>query len=562
MSPIMVRPRFIFAASVLFCAVFLIRCADIQAKTRLSADTNRPSTSTFSLGQKVEVTFVVADLPDGKATTLILDVQNELGQSIARPQPIALSGGKDGKAKYIFSAPAGRLGYYEIKAKLSDGTPLSGLGTRPSGIISYAVVPDPTTRIDYGDVLSHFGLLGGFNTSALVIPYLGVRYMLSGNDWAQMEPDFPGQFEQERYKAADGGKRYPSREPEYEKPIFKGKEWTTYHISLITKASLPSWAIKANTAGTSCKKFGELNKKGSEALAFFALSQAKAFAVDYKNQKSRYYQVTWEPATGWCFGGTPTGLVKIFAKSYEAIHQGDPHAIVVGPTLFIEDASTKQLEKLWGAGLGKYIDALSIHPYGPQWPPEKNGLPAILQRQLGSAAKAIGRTVPFIGTEHGYCSNKIGNLNKALGDVRTTIIMLGEGAAVDMGFYVADFWDGKDPLKTDGYGFYWNLNPKIEHGSDKLGPKIIVPSYAAMTYFLDGTTSEGALTNIKGTQMGYKFKKANATIYVVWDYGSTSSYKIPAETKVCDWMGNCSKVNQSEITIGATPTYFIEGNIP
>lgn len=558
----MIQFRFINFVALMLNVLLVVGDVDAQAKPTLFADTNRPNTSTFHLGEKVEATFSVTGLAANEEVKLILDIRNELGKSITKPEPIALSGNAIGKAQYVYSAPADRFGYYEINAKLSNGSLLVSLGSRPAGIISYAVVPDPRNRIDYGDGLSRFGLLGGFSTSAVVIPYLGVRYMLTGNDWAQMEPDFSGQFQQERDKADHAGKRHPPKAPEYEKPIFQGKEWTTYNLSLLTKAGLPAWALKAKTEGTSCKKFGELNEQGMKALSLFAVSQAKAFAADYNNQKTRYYQITWEPAEGWCYGGTPEGLVKIFAQSYEAIHQGDPHAVVAGPTLFIEESSTRQLDELWIAGLGKYIDALSIHPYVPQWPPEENGLPAILHKQLKAAVNAIGRPIPFIGTEHGYCSNKIGNLNKALGDIRTTIIMLGEGASLDMGFYVADFWDGDDPLKTDGYGFYWNLNPRIQHGTDKLGPKIIVPAYAAMTNFLDGTISEGVLPNTEGTQVGYTFQKANATISVVWDYGSSSSYKIPGGTTICDWMGNCTKAKQSEITIGGAPTYIIAGKTP
>jgi hypothetical protein len=532
-----------------------------MAKTRLTADTNKPPTSTFVLGEKIEVTFSVTGLPHDTSTSLLLEVKDALGKNIAEPEPIPLSGDSTGQAAFVFSAPADKLGYYQINARLSDGTPLSGLGSRPSGFISYAVVPDPVTRPDYSNSLSRFGLQGGFSTSAVVMPYLGVRYMLSGYDWAQMEPEFAGQFQQERAHAEQAGKRYPPRAPEYEKPIFNGGEWKTYHLSIITKASLPVWALKADTAGTTCRQFGELNQQGIDALPAFAQSQAKAFASDYKNQSTRYYQVTWEPQTGWCFGGTPAGLVQIFAQSYTAIHQGDLHAIVTGPTLFLDEGSTKQINALFNAGLGKYIDALSFHPY-TKWPPEKNGLPATLREQLRAAAKAIGRPVPFIGTEHGFMSNKIGNLNKALGDVRSTIIMLGEGASFDIGFYAADFWDGEDPQQTEGYGFYWNLNPRIKHGTDKLGPKIVVPAYAAMTSFLDGTVSAGPLANTTGTQMGYKFVKYDTTISVIWDYGSSSTYAVPAEAVVCDWMGNCSKSDQSKITIEGTPMYIIEGKLP
>ena len=527
------------------------------AHGNLTAETNRAATSTFPLGEPVEVTFSVEGLEAGTKTELYLDVLNEFGKSVKKQEAITLSGDDDGNAQYVFSAPSSKLGYYEIKAKLSDGTSLSNLGTRPGGMITYAVVPDPLTRIDYGDTLSHFGLQGGFSNSALVIPYLGVRYILAGNDWGRMEPDHSGQFMQDRYKADHAGKRYPEKTAASEGPIYNGQAWNTYHISLVTNATLPAWAIKPNTSGTICKTFGALNETGETALPSFALALAKAFAADYKNQKSRYYQVTWEPGAGWCFGGTPEELVKIFKQSYEAIHQGDPHAIVAGPTLFALTDSTKALEGLWAAGLGKYIDALSIHPYVKEWPPETNGLADILRDQLKAAALAAGHPIPFIGTEHGFKSNVIGNLNEALGDIRSTLVILGEGAAIDFGFYIADFWNGDNIANPEGYGFYWNLNSRIKYGTNKLGPKIVVPAYAAMTYLLDGTTSKGELPNLSNTQRGYKFVRGKDTIEVVWDYAAQSSFPVPQGASVCDWMGNCSKEKMSATPINSAPTYII-----
>jgi len=67
-----------------------------------------------------------------------------------------------GKASATWTAPASNFGYYRVEAMLSDGTTLPGLGTRPAGFITYVVVPDPSTRIDYGDAGSRFGTQGGW----------------------------------------------------------------------------------------------------------------------------------------------------------------------------------------------------------------------------------------------------------------------------------------------------------------------------------------------------------------------------------------------------------------
>jgi hypothetical protein len=144
--------------------------------------------------------------------------------------------------------------------------------------------------------------------------------------------------------------------------------------------------------------------------------------------------------------------------------------------------------------------------------------------------------------------------------------MLGEGAKVDFGFYVHDFPDNDaaigDAKSSNAYGFYYNLNTRIHFGSDKLGPKAVVPAFAAMTYFLDGKTSTGRLTSLSGTQMGYGFVGHGRRVDVIWDYGTTSSYYVEGEQEVCDWMGNCRPVNNSRVLLSNRPVYIISDARP
>jgi hypothetical protein len=531
--------------------MLLLQSFDALAAPRLSAKTSRASTSTFPLGEQIEIFFSVDD-PNPQTQKLILEIKNEYGNRIAGPLSVDLEEDEDGTTSYTYRAPSQKFGYYEVHARLSDGTTIPAEGSRPAGFVTYAIVPDPASRVDYGDKLSRFGLQGGFNRSALVIPYLGVRYILGGNDWARMEPDHPGQFLEDRYKADRAGKKHPAPNSSVEGLIFNGRPWNTYSVSLIASASLPPWALKPGTAGAKCPKFGELNEEGFKALPVFALAQSKAFAKDHKNQSGRFYQVTWEPVFSWGYGGSPEALVKMYEKAYTAIHQGDPGAIVAGPTLHNHHTEVAQLYDLLAHGLGKYIDALSFHPYPVKWPSEKHGMPNIVREQVAAATKARGKPVRFIGTEQGHATPDVTLLEKAMGDIRTTLMMLGEGADLDFGFYVAD--EG-----TTGrlHGYYWNLNPKIRFGTDKLGPKSIVPAYAAMTYFIDGTKSSGVLKNTEGTQLGYRFKRDRKTIDVAWDYDQTSMYRVPPNVKVYNWMGNPEKTEKNTVTLSGAPVYII-----
>jgi len=202
-----------------FCPVFLFSTLFVSptfAKPVLTAETSRPRTSTFPLGEDVIISFDANPSSDLK---LIIDVRNEFGESV-RPQQTVTMTSDDDEAHYMFNAPSDKFGYYEVHAKLSDGTALSSEGTRPAGFIPYAIVPDPATRVDYGDKLSRFGLQGGYNKTAFVIPYLGVRYMLTGYNWERLEPDHPDQFIQDRAKASHAGKRYPEKIYAFDNPIY------------------------------------------------------------------------------------------------------------------------------------------------------------------------------------------------------------------------------------------------------------------------------------------------------------------------------------------------------
>jgi hypothetical protein len=543
----------------------------------LTADTNNPSISTFAAGHPVFIYFAASGLSPNETTTINITVLDEYGvvSNVGTNTTATITADGSGNANYTWRAPTPRLGYYQVNASLADGTTILSLGTRPSGFITYAVVPDPARRVDYGDTGSRFGLQGGFNAKANVIPLLGVRYVFkTTSNWRKLDGDGPGQFESLSTAAQIAALR--SVDTPAFNPFYNGTRWNTYTLATPTTADMPSWATLNGTTGNKPTTFGALNPTGASEEPSFMESLAAAFATMAANQTNRYYQMTWEPQYPWCFQGTPAQLVEYYSLAYEKIKAVDPGAIVVGPTLFLRPQSTTDLQALWDAQLGQYVDGLSIHPYVPVFPPEPaastyEGFVPTLRAQLNASRSAIGiprigqalSSIPFIGTEHAFTSLAVGALGKAQGDVRVSIMMLGEGAAFDIGFYVADFWSGT-VANDQGYGFYWNLNAGIIYGTDKAGPKPSVPAYAAMTYFLDGTKSKGALTNLAGTQMGYQFTNINTglVIRVLWDYNTSSSYAVPgAGVSICDWMGNClpetNTTSSSTIMLGPSPVYLV-----
>jgi hypothetical protein len=525
----------------------------------LTADTSRPNNSTFVLGENVELTFKASGLVPAKATTISVKVSDEFNAEIASTS-LAITANASGQATATFAAPATKYGYYRVAATLAGGGSLASLGTRPAGFLTYSVVTDPSARVNYGDSGTRFGIQGGFSGSqGDVLRYLGVRYLLDGPGWRSLEPNYAGQF---------ATKRLDGQEPAIVSDPAQSAEsgtWPTYAVPLVTMAQLPSWAMEAGTAGTICKTMGALNSAGVEAFPGFTQNLAEAVAKSYPNQSAHYYQITWEPAKGWCFGGTPQQLVQFYQLSYAAIHKSDSKAVVMGPTLFPGDSST--LSQLWAAGLGNYVDAVSMHPYAA-FPPEANNLVSDIRTQMKAAAEAKGHSVPFVGTEHGYTSSSIGELNEALGDIRSTLILLGEGFKFDIAFYIADFWITSPGETKNTYGYYWNLNPKLNYGTNKLGPKPAAPALAAMTSLLDGTSTGGVVANLAGTQIGYRFKRNGTTILALWDYQEAASeLSLPSpneDVRICDWMGNCEAAASNgtiNLQLGPSPTYIVGDNL-
>jgi hypothetical protein len=245
---------------------------------------------------------------------------------------------------------------------------------------------------------------------------------------------------------------------------------------------------------------------------------------------------------------------------------------VMGPTMLPMDNTS--LAALYTAGLANYIDGVSVHAYAV-WPPEAHSLHTHLRTQRQMARAAKGYYIPFIATEHGYASEPGSSLaapnelDQALGNIRTSLIVLGEGFKVDFSFSIADFWNVSATETYNTFGYYWNLNPNMPFATDKVGPKPSVPAYAAMTNFLDGTLSTGAVTEVTGTQLGYRFKRGNTTILALWDYQAAASLvSIPVSGEVpeiCDWMGNCHPVAPTNgllsVRLGAAPTYVVGHNL-
>lgn len=533
-------------------------CQPAFAST-LAVDTSRPESSTFVPGEKVTATFVATGLSPNSSSVMSIVIKDE-HEAVLTKTTLQVQADAAGNWRGDWTAPSDKLGFYRVFPALADGTALPKLASRAAGYFTYAVVPDPLKRTDYGSEGSVFGMQGGFNVNVKVIPYLGVRWVLGGFGWGNMEKDHPGQLAEDVAKAKAAGKIYPPPSTAVQQITYMGKPWNTYLLPGLN--GVPAWALVPGSQGSAQ---GAILPTAEGSWASYTEQVGKTFSSLAPNYPRRYYQVTWEPVYPWGFKGTDEQLVRIYQLAYPALHKGDPHAMVVGPTDGgIGDGDAAWTERLMKAGIGKYLDGLSIHPYFPL-PPEQNGLIEHVDALKAVIRQYVGHDLPLLGTEQGYATgeDETKELLQADGLVRENLILIGEGFKLNFAFYVHDY------PGEPGYGFYYNLNPRASFGTDKTGPKPVVPAYAAMTYLIDGHKPTQRIDYLGATSLGYAFERGDDVVLALWDFGSKAhTVSLPvgkAPVKVYDMMGNERVVapsnGQIDVTISNDPIY-IKGVAP
>ncbi len=527
-----------------------------------SGDTNRPELSTFAWGEKVELTFAGENYPaDTKDLKLSLRAVDALDQEVGKTE-LPLTVAADGKWQTTWAPPADKMGFFRVLAKLSTGQVLPKLFSRPEGFITYAIVPDPAKRPLYPQSETFFGLQGGFNKQVQVLPYLGARWLLGGYKWRDLEKDKLGEYG-EKWRAAQAkGEALPPRHgdgwfvntPEGEKP------WTTYIVPNLYGCDLKFDDVVTvpGTRGDN-KAPGALTPEGEKYWRNYCREVGQALPAHYPAMKPHLYEITWEPCYPWGYKGTPEQLIRIYEIAYQALHEVDPNACVIGPCE--ANINSQATAELLQKGLGKYLDGFSNHPY-VGLPPEKNNLHLTIRSGKEKMRQILGKVLPLYGTEQGYpTEEKVEReIIQARGLVRANLIMLGEGWQFNFAFYAVDYRSGAEA----GYGFYYNLDPKRNWGPEKWAPKPVAAAYSAMTYLLEGHKAVECLEWLGDTALGYVYERPDSLVLALWDFGDAPRPVVlpvgAPQVTVYDWMGNPRSVacpgGRLELTLTGEPQYI------
>jgi len=486
-------------------------------------------------------------------------------------------------------------GYGAISATLqSNGGTLPTMGTRPTGIATFGVLPNLSAvigTVTYAHQDQHRFGMQGFNDNIAALHDLGISWTIDDREQSVMEPNGPNTYTPSVSDLDPFYKANPDQ------------------MRIVRLDGIPAW--NSPTGAYTDSYYAPVNLTEYQSfMAKVGTDTSAIKAANYPNQQNNYYQVTWEPSLGWA--DTSANFVALFKAAYLGIHSTDPNAVVMGTTNpFAANCNTctsGYLQTYGALGLWNYIDAVSTHGYWnagtyPAHPPElqdsdpdpanqANALDnqLILLRSVMQAGKPNMKL--FVteagasydpGINYGPTSPSQNQLfAQAAVGVRAHIITLGGGAQLTTLFYGSDY-----PGEV-GYGTFFDLNDaQGAYGASNLSPKPEAMAFAAMTRALDGTNTLGRITGAPAGVFAYAFQQLGGgkVVTAAWTHNNaqwpatgglySQTYSTPYTLQVdsagtsgnvtdIDGYGNVTTVpytnGQVTLTLTEVPQYVVSTN--
>ncbi|RDJ98652.1 hypothetical protein [Paraburkholderia lacunae] len=565
----------------------------------LEADTPSDGTRLFASGKPFAVTFTARPTQGDTLAWQMRDSWNVVRASGRFPVPA-------GASVSTLTCASALAGYFAISASLERAHgQLESRGTRPAGIVTFGVLPDPSTALPpAGFPYQDLHRFGGQGTAFLapgqhccdgdgyrpVYTALGLSWANDNRNWYMEEPDKAGTFDPATRQLTSFFRR--------------GDIMRLIQLDGIPKWASPTGKETHSYAPTSLAQFKDyMAKVGAESN--------RVRMTYFPKQQNNYYQVTWEPDAdgGLPWRDTDANFVALYESVWRGIHSTDPHAVVMGLTYSSVQGNVQWLGRLGPLGIGRYLDGVSIHGYydagtSPSHPPERlanAGDPAVAANALPASMRALRHQMRqylkpgarLFVTETGisydigeaYGKNYPGwNVLYAQAAVvaRTHLILLGEGADMTYLFYLADM-----PDAAPGYGLFFELDhPTGAYGPTRISPKPAALATAAMTRIIDGTETLGPLKGVPNGVYAYAFRRLGngKVVTALWTHdnetwnakagfstGQNADFRLrvdapgkSGEVVVFDMMGNASTLpyrdGVASVKLSAAPIYVVSGN--
>jgi len=506
--------------------------------------------------------------PQGAGTPYPFAVYDEKHNLVTTLQAVP-----QGDGTYAYQLPTSRYGYFEIKPTQGNAaTLMPAIGSRPAGLLSYAVLPAPDTNPtlnytdDYTSIQGGTYEPGSNDGAGGTYPWLG--YTTTGTTYYQFANCEPNQATAAAdCAAAMANDPYPA--------IFQASNM----FPLFYMNGFPSWA------GTDYSVTGPWG-----TYLDYIIPQ---IVSKYSFAPHRRYQITWEPNAGGTWTGTNAQLVQLYATAYSEIHKFDPDAIVIGPAIAQFGPWIGLFQEYLAAGLANYVDALSWHPYpvlSMIYPPNQEDADIAQVRALIATAK--GHNVALYNTESGISAYELAYLGgytegtpvplnsyntginitsanydvwHAVANVSEALLEKNDGASLHTYFYTADW--GTDSVGAAGYGLFWNATQAYGFSPSKASPKVDVPMIRQANIILNHSNAAGRLNNPGGNAnlvvLYYQNKHTGVYTVALQDpTGSNGTIALQtgvAQVTLMDAFGNATTVNTASgvlnLTLSIEPQY-------
>ncbi|MFM0222274.1 hypothetical protein [Paraburkholderia dipogonis] len=565
----------------------------------LEVDTPSDGTRLFAVNKPFALVFATRPTQGDTLNWQIRDTWNAVRAS--GRFPVAA-----GATLSTLSCASNVAGYFAVSASLERAHgQLESRGTRPAGIATFGVLPDPSAalpvvRFPYEE-LHRFGGQGAAYLAPgqhccdgdgyrPVYTALGLTWVNDNRNWYMEEPKKAGTFD-------------PA-----------SKQLTAFFrrgdlMRLIQLDGIPQWASPTNKETHSYAPTSLAQMK--DYMAKVGGESNRVRMTYFPKQRDNYYQVTWEPDAdgGLPWRDTDANFIAMYKAVWEGIHQTDPHAVVMGLTYSSVQGNVTWMRKLGPLGIGRYMDGMAIHGYydigtTPSHPPERvadtgnqgtvpGALPAAMRALRHEMRLYLKPGAPLFVTETGisydigqsYGKNYPGaNVLYAQAAVtaRTHLILLGEGADMTYVFYLADM-----PDAAPGYGIFFELDhPTGAYGPTRISPKPAALAVAAMTRIIDGTDTLGPLKDLPKGVYAYAFRRLGGgkIVTALWthdndrwnaksgfDASRSVDYRLrvdapgtTGEVTAFDMMGNATSLpyrdGMASLKLSPAPVYVVSGN--
>ena len=463
-----------------------------NAQPSLEAVTSSPANNFFAIGKVAEVELSAKGFAPGERRQVKLDVFDFTRTNRVAALEGELAAGSDGAWSGRFTLPTDRYGIFYVGAD-AGGAGLGKVGTAPNGFFSYGVLEDPAKMPDLDPWDAFLG------EHAAKFDWLWQR----GGLGSALEPSDTRLVIASTDRAAGEGK------------IKTARFWT-----ILTNESVQA-----------------------EYRANLTDYVKKAIAAGPGRQGRRIYENLWEPNLR---APNLESIVAAQKIAWETIHELDPDALVGAYTS--SGIDLRALRMLFEKGLGKYMNAITVHPY--KGIPELGGFVDDVRGMKRLVREYVGRDLPMFATESGMneLNTVEGAKRKLCGQLRQALILFGEGFQMYCPFYGCDFGADANNQADGDYGLNYNCQyPKVRFGCKVSQPRPVFGALAAFARLTEGHRPTCCMEWFGETVLGYAFTdKADADcVLAVWDWGANGAVvELPVgreQVDVADVMGNVTR---------------------